>query len=111
MHELSIANAVLAVALEQARDGRIARVGMRIGHLRQISPTALRFSFGLVARDTRADGAALEVEDVPVHVRCDICGAASRPIAFPFGCTHCGALDVAVTAGDEMLIDWIETEA
>lgn len=111
MHELAIADAVVQVALEQAADRRVARVGMRIGELRQIVPSALRFSFDLVARETRAEGAALEIEHVAARVHCARCDADSYPHAFPLVCHACGALDVAVTGGDEMLVEWIETEA
>jgi hydrogenase nickel incorporation protein HypA/HybF len=111
MHELAIADAVLSVTLEQAAERRVARVGMRVGHLRQIAPSALRFSFALVARDTCADGAELEIEQVPVVVWCDRCAAESRPVAFPLLCGQCGTSVVAVTGGNEMSVDWIETEA
>jgi hydrogenase nickel incorporation protein HypA/HybF len=110
MHEMAIADAVLDMALEQAGDRRVARVGMRVGHLRQVVPDSLRFSFELIARDTRADGAELEIDAVPVAVWCGPCGAESRPKAFPLACGQCGTMDVAVTGGDELLIDWIEVE-
>jgi hydrogenase nickel incorporation protein HypA/HybF len=110
MHELAIADAVLSVVLDQAADRRVAKVGLRIGHLRQVMPSALRFSFELVARDTTADGAALEIEAVPVGVWCDSCATESAPTSFPLACATCGTLSVAITKGEEMLVDWIETE-
>ncbi len=109
MHELAIADAVVTTALEQAADRRVARVAMRIGHLRQVVPAALQFSFALVARDTRAEGASLEIEEVPAAVQCARCGESTHPTAFPLACMACGNLSVLVTGGDEMLIEWIET--
>ena len=109
MHELAIADAVVTTALEKAADRRVSRVGMRIGHLRQVVPAALQFSFALVARDTRAEGASLEIEEVPVAVRGERCGESTHPKAFPLACSACGNLTVTVTGGDEMLIEWIET--
>ncbi|HEY9227021.1 MAG TPA: hydrogenase maturation nickel metallochaperone HypA [Gemmatimonadaceae bacterium] len=110
MHELAIADAVVSMVLEQAADRRVARVGMRIGHLRQVMPAALRFGFDLVARDTRAEGAALEIEHVAVTVWCERCCSESGATAMPLACAQCGTLDVAVTRGDEMSVEWIETE-
>jgi hydrogenase nickel incorporation protein HypA/HybF len=110
MHELAIADAVLSVALEQAADRRVSRIGMRIGHLRQVVPSSLTFSFELVARETRAEGAVLEIEHIPVAVWCETCRAESPASALPLTCSRCGTWNVAVKRGDEMLVDWIETE-
>jgi len=110
MHELAIADAVLSLVLEQAAERRVSKVGMRIGRLRQVVPSSLRFSFELVARDTVAQNAELEIEAVPVRVRCDDCSADSEPTAFPLTCGHCGTMSVAVAEGNEMLVEWIETE-
>lgn len=110
MHELAIADAVLTLALEQSVARRVRRIGMRIGHLRQVVPSSLRFGFELVSRGTRAEGAALEIEHIPVMVWCDRCVAESGASSLPLMCAQCGTLDVAVKLGDEMLVDWIEME-
>jgi len=111
VHELAIADAVLSMALEQAVDRRVARIGMRIGHLRQVVPSALRFGFEMVAHHTRAEGAELEIEHIAVSVWCEQCGEESGATALPLVCARCGTLDVAVRRGDEMLVDWIEVES
>ncbi len=49
MHELSIASAVLDIVCRHAGDRRVARVELKVGHLRQVVPSALEFAFGLVA--------------------------------------------------------------
>lgn len=110
MHELAIADAILSVALAEAADRRVARVGLRIGHLRQVVPSSLHFNFELVARNTLAQSAELEIESVPVRVRCEQCSTESRADAFPLACRQCGDLSVAIVQGDEMLVEWIETE-
>ena len=45
MHELSIAQAIVDVAARHAAGRRVERVQVRIGHLRQVVPSALAFSF------------------------------------------------------------------
>jgi len=110
MHELAIADAVLSMALEQAVGRRRAHRHACVGHLRQIVPSALHFGFELVARETRAEGATLEIEHVPVAVWCDRCGEESGAAALPLLCARCGNMDVAVRRGDELLVEWIETE-
>ena len=110
MHELAIADAVVTMVLERSAERRVSRVGMRIGYLRQVVPSSLRFGFALVSRGTRVHGAELEIEHVPVTVWCEGCSIESAPPALPLTCSICGAFDVAVRLGDELLVNWIETE-
>ena len=43
MHELSIAEALVAIAARHAGDRQVVRVEVRLGHLRQVVPQALEF--------------------------------------------------------------------
>jgi hydrogenase nickel incorporation protein HypA/HybF len=108
MHELSIAEAIVAIAEEHAAGRRVAKVEVKIGHLRQVVPSALEFAFELVAEGTLVEGAELEIEDVPAHIVCRKCAAEGRVIEFPFACTSCGSVDVDVQSGDELLVDSLE---
>jgi hydrogenase nickel incorporation protein HypA/HybF len=110
MHELAIAEAILAVATTHAGDRRITAVEVRVGHLRQVVPDALRFNFELVTQGTPADGAELRIEEVPVAARCRACGASARLPAFPLRCPECGALDIDLTEGEELLVSALEVE-
>ena len=110
MHELSIAQAIVAVAEEHAGERRVVKVEVKIGHLRQVVPSALAFAFELVAQGTRVEGAELAIEDVPAQIACRGCGAKSVVKEFPFACTGCGGFDVEVQSGDELLVDSLELE-
>jgi hydrogenase nickel incorporation protein HypA/HybF len=110
MHELALADAIVRIASEQAGSRRVTKVELRVGHLRQVVPSALEFSFELVARGTVVEGAELEIEEVPIQVRCRACGEATRSDGFPLACGLCGGLDVEVTAGEELLVESLELE-
>ena len=110
MHELSIAEYVVRIACDHAGPRDVAVVGLRVGHLRQVVPSALRFAFELVAQGTPVEGARLEIEDVPATGRCRGCGAATMPTAFPLSCAACGSFDVELTGGEELLVDSLEIE-
>lgn len=110
MHELSIADAIVAIACEHAGGRRVARVDVTIGHLRQVVPSALAFAFELVAEGTPVDGAALEIENVPPRVACRRCAAQSAVNDFPLECPRCGSLDVEVIAGEELHVESLELE-
>jgi hydrogenase nickel incorporation protein HypA/HybF len=110
MHELSIADAIVRIACVHARGHRIAAVEVKVGHLRQVVPSALELAFALVAEGTPADGAELALEVVPAAGHCRACGAESDLPAFPLTCAACGSLDVEVIRGEELLVDALELD-
>ncbi|MBX6762187.1 MAG: hydrogenase maturation nickel metallochaperone HypA [Rubrobacteraceae bacterium] len=110
MHELSIADAIVQVAGRQAEGRRVTKVHVKVGHLRQVVPSALAFGFGLVAQGTPVEGAELEVETVPAAGWCRSCGAESTLEGFPLRCGECGGVDLEITAGEELLVEYLELE-
>jgi hydrogenase nickel incorporation protein HypA/HybF len=110
MHELSIAESVVAVASRHARGRRVEKVTVRAGHLRQVVPAALELAFELVAEGTAVEGAKLEIEPVPAAGRCHDCGIESELEGFPLLCPRCGSLDVELISGEELLVDSLELE-
>lgn len=110
MHELSIAEAIVAIAERHAAGRRVYRVSVKVGHLRQVVPDALEFAFQLLTDGTVLEGAELAIEEVPARVRCRGCGAQSRADDFPLSCAACGSLSVEVCAGEELLVDELDVE-
>ena len=110
MHELSIADAVLQIALAHARDRRIETIEIKVGHLRQVVPDALAFAFTLVSEGTNAEGAELLMEEVPAAGICRACGSQTQFDGFPLACAACGGLDVELVRGEELLVDALSME-
>jgi hydrogenase nickel incorporation protein HypA/HybF len=110
MHELSVATAVLNTALKHAGDRQVTVVSVRMGRMRQVVPEPLRFYFGIVARDTRCEGAALELVEIGARLECAECGQGWAPEIPAFRCPACGSADVRVLAGEELEVDYIEVE-
>jgi hydrogenase nickel incorporation protein HypA/HybF len=108
MHELSIANAVLATARKHAEDRPVALVSMRVGTLRQVVPASLSFYWEIVTRDTLCDGATLELTIVQTRLRCEDCGHEWEPLMPSFRCPECSSAAVSVTAGEELEIEFLE---
>jgi hydrogenase nickel incorporation protein HypA/HybF len=104
MHELSIAQSVVEIACRHAEDRKVTGVTLRVGHLRQVVPAALIFSFGLVAQGTPVEGAELTIELVPAVGWCRHCETESRLEEFPLQCQTCGAFDLRIIAGEELLV-------
>jgi hydrogenase nickel incorporation protein HypA/HybF len=111
VHELSIAQAIVDITARNAGGSRVTCVYVQIGHLRQVVPSALEFSFELCAHGTPVEGARLEVEQIPIGVTCRRCGQQSEPAGFPLACGACGELNVEVVQGEELLVESLELEA
>lgn len=113
MHELGIMESALAlVQLQAARNKaeRVSRVVLRIGMLAGVEPEALRFAFDVVSRGTVAEGAAFEIEPVPVAVYCLGCNQefVGETDGFIFTCPTCGDLCGEIRRGRELELSRIE---
>ena len=113
MHEMSLAENVLRIIEDEARAHQLRRVRsvtLEIGKLAAVEPEAMRFAFTAVTLDTLAQGARLELLEVPGEGRCADCSAQvvmDEPLAL---CPQCGSGAVLVTGGDRMRVVELEAE-
>jgi hydrogenase nickel incorporation protein HypA/HybF len=110
VHELSIAESVVRIAEEHAAGRPVTVVELKVGHLRQVVPSALEFAFALVAQGTCVEGAELAMEEIPAAGRCRTCGTESGLDGFPLHCARCGSWDLELLRGEELLVDALELE-
>lgn len=114
MHELSIALSLIEVAEARAAEEgaeHISRLFVRIGILSGVVPEALISAFEIAAHATMAEGAVLEIQDVPIAVYCAAC---EREVptgsTFSFECPACGHLTHDVRSGNELELTSMEIE-
>jgi len=110
MHELAIAESILAIVERHAAGRKVVEVEVTVGHLRQVVPSALEFAFELAAHGTVAEGATLVLDTIPAAGRCRTCGEHSTFAAFPLACAACGGWDIEVTQGQELQVEALELE-
>lgn len=110
MHELSIAQSVVEIARRHADGKRVVKVELRVGHLRQVVPNALAFSFELVAQGTEVEGATLDLVPVPAIGICRQCRVQSELTLFPLQCSACSGFDLQIVAGEELIVESLELE-
>lgn len=104
MHELSICTSIAKIVYEAA-DGRpVERVRVDVGHLRQVVPETLLYSWQVVVSGTPLDGVPLEVREVPAIIECRRCHIRT-PLTDPiFRCAACGSSETDVISGNELLV-------
>jgi hydrogenase nickel incorporation protein HypA/HybF len=111
MHELSVCRGLLrqvqAIARQRGAQ-RIKTIRLAIGPLANIDQALLQRAYQTASRATLAEGAALEIDTVPVRVRCQHCDAVSRASVQDLRCRHCGAWETIVESGHEMQIVHLE---
>jgi hydrogenase nickel incorporation protein HypA/HybF len=110
MHELSIADAIVQIALRHASGRPVRAVEVSVGHLRQVVPSSLEFAFELLTNGSPLEGARLELHEITPRGCCRACEAESELHDFPLRCATCGGLDLELIAGEELTVDALELE-
>jgi len=111
MHEMSVTRSMLEIARrEMEANGlvKLTRLKVRVGELTAVEPESLRFCFDVAIKGTPFEGAALEIEEVPLSGRCRRCSTAFRITAFENRCPKCSSTDMERVAGDELDIISLE---
>jgi hydrogenase nickel incorporation protein HypA/HybF len=103
MHELSITQNVVDAVCARAAGRPVHSVKIQIGSLTAVVPQAMQFCFEIVVEGTVAEGARLEIEQLPGAGTCRSCGA-DLTITDNILLCPCGSADVYVTAGRELQI-------
>lgn len=113
MHEMGLACSVVTeierVLADFGRDARALTVTLQVGRLRAVVPEAMTFCFEAASIGTRAQGAVLLIEQVPVRVRCGQCAREWEAEALEFFCPDCEQ-PVQVLSGKELLLRTIEVD-
>jgi hydrogenase nickel incorporation protein HypA/HybF len=113
MHEIRIAEDLSAIVLEAAdRENlsKVTRVNISLGQMIQIVPDIFEFAFREIVRNTIAEEAEVEIEIVPVKMKCSGCGNDFQVFANIFICNICGSADLEIIHGKELFIKSIEGE-
>jgi len=113
LHELSIAQSLLGIVLDEAqRHGvnKVTKVVVRIGALAGVVPSSLSFSFDLIKEGTKAAEAELVIEQEPAQGVCHACGAEIDMSSLVDQCPSCTSKDIEFLGGQELFVDHIEAE-
>ncbi len=123
MHEASITEAMLNLALEYAKGQRISDVYLQVGRMSFVVPECVEFYFEHLSKGSLAEGATLHFETVPLEMTCTDCGrqadlsewADEQPRAIMIealarGC-QCGSNKLRVTGGTGFHMVSLEVEA
>jgi hydrogenase nickel incorporation protein HypA/HybF len=113
MHELSVTESILKIAVEYAEKNEAARVTdlyLVIGRLSSIVDDSVQFYWDIVSADTMCAGSKLHFERVPAQLACMNCGVEYTLNGDMTPCPACDSAQVRVISGDQFFLDSIEIE-
>jgi hydrogenase nickel incorporation protein HypA/HybF len=114
MHEISIAESIVQIAESKAREQNarsVQIIKLRLGTFTTIVAESLEFAFEIARQGTLSRDARLEIEIVPMVVRCVVCEASTQPLGgVCLICEHCG-FPLEIVSGEELQIEYIEVDS
>ncbi len=113
MHELSITQSILSIALEQAKTvqtNKVTKINLTIGELSGIVDECVEFYFDLLSKDTIAAGASLCFDRPPTRLRCRNCDTIFSPDNLEWVCPNCQEQQIEIISGRECYVSSIEVE-
>jgi hydrogenase nickel incorporation protein HypA/HybF len=113
MHELSVTQQVLDIAVEKAKENKataIKQIDLVIGDLSSVIDDSVQFYFDILSRGTLAEGAKLQFHRIPLKVRCRRCNHEFAAAGEDWTCPQCREMDCQIVAGNEFYLESIEVE-
>jgi len=111
MHEMSLCEGIRRVVDQAAAApeiNRVTRVRLEIGRFAGVEKPALEFAWEVVMRGSKAEGAALEMIDLPGRALCYDCMKTVEIDHRLDPCPTCGGGKLMPDGGDEMRIKDME---
>lgn len=113
MHELSVTQSLLEIAVRHAESAgaqRITDLYLVQGEFSSFVDEAVQFYWDIIAENTIAEGARLHFRRIPAEMRCLQCGEHYHPGEAELACPQCGGWQAEIVAGEEFYLDSLEVE-
>jgi hydrogenase nickel incorporation protein HypA/HybF len=113
MHEMSIAQSVLEIAIgemEKNAASSVRKIKISIGQFSGVVKEALEFAFDVLKPETPAAAAEIEIAVIEIKAECPVCGPTEcRLNDLNLFCPICNAV-LKISAGREMTVDYLDVE-
>ena len=114
MHELSVTESILEIALRHANNAnakRITNLYLVIGQLASIVDDSVQFYWDIISKDSIAEGAILHFRRLPATLSCQECNFEYSPANNSFSCPNCTSDRVKVITGEEFYMEAIDVDS
>jgi len=113
MHELSVTESLLRIALEHAEKANAQRVtdlNIVMGELSSMVDDSIQFYWKIIAKGTIAEQATLHFRRVPAELECQTCFERYHPTDKELACPQCNGVNTKIVAGEEFALESIDVE-
>lgn len=113
MHELSITENIMSIAVdyaEQANATRVTDLHLVIGQLSSIVDDSIQFYWDIISKDTLCAGATLHFDRVSARLQCKDCGTEYTLSRELEACPSCDSIRLTVLSGEEFRLESIQVE-
>ena len=113
MHELAICQSLIdqveSIALER-NALCVTSIVVGIGPLSGVEAQLLKNAYPVASAGTVAEHAELIIENLPIRVKCSLCGSESDALPNKLICKQCGDWRTTLVSGDELMLMSVELE-
>lgn len=113
MHELSVTQSILNIALSEGEKHnavKITKIKIALGTVCGMVPECVQEYFDIISQDTIAHKAELVFRKIPVTFKCTECGEEFNADRISFKCTSCGSNKVKMLTGKEFYVESIDID-
>lgn len=113
MHEASLVHSLLQQVEDLLRAHgaqRVTCIRVSVGEFAGVEPELFRSAFELMAPQSVARGATLELQTVPLVARCEECQQEFHVERFEFVCPLCQHSTVSIIRGEELTLEDVTLE-
>lgn len=110
MHEFSLTQNLLEIALKHADSRQIKHVNLLIGEFSDEHEDAIQFHWDSLAEGTLAQGAQLHFQRTNAEMTCLACKMVFHPDDEISACPACGSRYLKLLSGDDVRLESIDVE-
>lgn len=113
MHELSVTESILNLALENAKKEKaikVTSINLVIGKLSSIVDDSVQFYWDIISEGTLCQNAKLTFTRLPAKLKCTDCQTEFTIEKELHACPNCGSYRSTIIQGEEFYLDSIEIE-
>ena len=113
MHELAVTKGLLKICLEEGEKHKIKKIrkiNIKVGELTDLVPACIEYYFNIVSKDTIAENTKINVEKIPVEIKCNKCGYSGVLGKNNYVCPKCKGIVYEITKGKEFYLDTMEVD-
>ena len=113
MHELSLANGIIAIVEQEGKKSgfsRVLEITLIVGEYSGVIPECLREFFPIASKGTLAEGAELVITPIPAAFRCLSCGFEGPLPRHTACCPACGSGAIRMISGREFFVENLKVE-